>query len=138
MLGSRGTDVVDSEPIVAIPIDPGRQIFTLVPETQEYTPADAARELGRESFVDRRDATINTFLKNSKYERSSAIAKLVGSRHLKREEESGSDNAPVARWQYTIRDKKTTTAVVRNRSGLLVEQAQPSRRDAQSKWDNYA
>lgn len=134
MLETTNVDMLDTEPMTTLAIDPGRQIFTLVPELAEYTPADAAAELDRVPFAEKKESQIKLFLGESKYEQATAMEKLIKKQHAE-VQYLPIFSAP-ARWQYTIRDQKTLKAVVRRQNGSLIEQVQP--RDTvrnQSKWE---
>ncbi|ORY86769.1 eukaryotic mitochondrial regulator protein-domain-containing protein [Protomyces lactucae-debilis] len=55
VLGTKSAEFGDYEPKHNLTIDPGRQIFTLIPEAASYTPEDAAEELGKIPFGKRQE-----------------------------------------------------------------------------------
>ncbi|CCG84987.1 protein of unknown function [Taphrina deformans PYCC 5710] len=77
MLGAVDHDAVGYEQVADVPIDPGRQLFTLVPEAVEYTSKDAANDLGKVPFAERTERYIQSFLKRSTFEHRSAFARLT-------------------------------------------------------------
>lgn len=139
MLGSQEANAVDKEAMVSVPIDPSRQIYRLIPENQEFTPKDAARELGKASFVDKRNARAERFLQQSKYEQATSLSKLIASQRTQADDTGGSATAPLvsrtSRSQYTIKDIKGPRTVIRTRSGDLQEMVLPeNRKNTRVKW----
>lgn len=108
MLGAVDNQASESEPITNIAIDASRQKFTLVPESADYSPTHAAKELGKMTLNDRRENHIRQFLRKSKFETASAFGKLTASRRA--EERKANDDhlnnqeSDASRWIYKIRD----------------------------------
>lgn len=126
-------EAADYEQRVNISIDPGRQVFTLIPESAQFTADDAARELGKVPLSQKREAQIEAFLGKSSFEKPSAFSRLVEKRR-DHEVIEPATKLPEDRWSYTIQDATRRRIFVRERGGsfLLKEQAKHSIRS--SKW----
>lgn len=133
MLGSVTPRSVEYEPRSNVSIDPGRQSFLLVPESEQLSPQDAARELGKIPFADRKEGEIQRFLRGSKYERSNAFEKLVDRRKI--EPERKLDTATqVSRWSYNIRSLNSEDTILRTRSGTALRLKSKHKDSSLTKW----
>lgn len=137
MLGSVDHDAVSYEQIADVPIDPERQLFTLVPEAVDYTSKDAADDLGKVPFAERTERYIQSFLKRSNFEHQSAFIKLT--------KKTDSDTilqepcvTKQGRTSYRIQDTHKKRSMLRRQDGSLIlttaKTIVSQRRNAQSKW----
>lgn len=136
MLGTADEQSRDYEARANISIDPGRQIFTLIAESEVYTPQDAAEELGKVPFAKRKDSQIQTFLSRSQYEHTSAFGKLRTSGDVDTLTVDTVDPAKPDRWAYNIKNLESGETFQRDKAGKLARKpkARLSNTSLLSKW----
>jgi hypothetical protein len=135
MLGTQSQEFGSYEPKHNIKIDPGRQIFTLIPEAASYTPEDAAEELGKVPFGKRQEHQIQQFIARSPFEAGSTVSSLLNKKDAAVEiQVQPADKAREDRWTFKIRDTAGKEApVLRKQDGSLVKLEQ-TRNTSRSKW----
>ncbi len=127
---------LDYEPKSNIRIEPSKQIFTLIPESADYTPEDAAVELGKIPFAKKKEVTVEKFLAQSAFEREPIIHKLSSESEDKEDFiiEAG-QNIP-SKFTMRIKDSSSPGVLyIRNRDGVLSKRMlQTQKADAATKW----
>lgn len=137
MLGVADTFAFTGEQMTDVTMDPGRQIFALIPEAAEYTPTDAARDLGRIPFSKRGQQQRMEFLRKSKYEHESAFAEMTkgGVKDASNTPvETSATPVPDKRWTYTFKDSSSSSTLQRKLDGSLISREKRQKPSTSDKW----